>query len=66
MYSWVGLSGTAIWNTEDYSLDSFKIDKITEYEDVRITKSISELSTAVGKYLKDKIDVIKIITELRS
>lgn len=66
LYSWVGLSGMATWNTEDYSLESFKIDKITEYEDIPITKSISELSSAVGKHLRDKIDVIKMISELRS
>lgn len=66
LYSWVGLSGIAQWNTEDYSLDSFKIEKITEYEDIPLSKSMSELSSVVGKYLKDKVDVIKTISELRS
>ncbi|MFC1549465.1 hypothetical protein ACFL4R_01180 [Nitrospirota bacterium] len=66
LYSWVGLSGTAKWNTEDYSIDSFSIDKITEYEDIPVTKSISELSSIAGKHLKDKVDVIKTISELRS
>ncbi len=66
LYSWVGLSGTAKWTTEDYSLDSFRIEKITEYEDIPITKSISELSSIAGKHLKDKIDVIKTISELRN
>lgn len=66
LYSWVGLSGIAQWNTEDYSLDSFKIEKITEYKEVPLSKSLFELSSVVGKYLKDKVDVIKTVSELRS
>lgn len=66
LYSWVGLYGMAKWNTDDYSLESFTIEKITEYEDAPISKGISELSSVVGGYLKDKVDVIKLISELRS
>jgi hypothetical protein len=65
LYSWVGLLGKAKWNTEDYLLDSFKIEKVTEYQDTPLLKGTTELSSMVGKYLKDKIDVIKIVSDLR-
>ncbi len=65
LYTWVGLSGYATWNVGDYSLESFKIEKVTDYEEYPISKSISELSSIIGKHLKDKIDVVSIVSELR-
>jgi hypothetical protein len=65
LYSWVGLKGKAVWNIEDYSMDSFKVDKVTEYQETSLSKGIAELSSLIGKYLKDKTDVIKTVSELR-
>lgn len=65
LYSWVGLLGKAKWNTEDYSLDSFRIEKVTEFHDTSLLKGTAELSSMVGRYLKDKSDVIKIVSDLR-
>ncbi|MBF0404699.1 hypothetical protein [Candidatus Magnetominusculus xianensis] len=66
LYCWVGFSGIAKWNADDYSIESFNIEEIIDYEDMPITKSISKLSLIAGRYFQDDIDVVKIISEMRS
>lgn len=65
LYSWVGLKGKAIWNTENYLIESFKGEGVTGYQETPLSKGIAELSSLAGKYLKDKTDVVKTIAELR-
>ncbi|MBF0515492.1 MAG: hypothetical protein HQK97_00035 [Nitrospirae bacterium] len=65
LYYWVGLSGTAKWNADDYSIQSFTIEEIIEYADTPINESISKLSSVAEKYFQNDIDVDKIISEMR-
>ena len=63
LYSWVGLSGTAKWNTEDYSIVEFQTEKITEYQETSLSSAMTELSSLIGKYFKDIKDVKKYVNE---
>lgn len=66
LYSWVGLYGTAKWDSKDLSLKDFSIDRITEYEDTPLTEAVAKLSEVAGQYFEDIDDVEGYISALRS
>ena len=65
LYSLVGLIGNSRWNLDDYTIESFEITGLLNYEDTPITDAISELSKTIGKYWADTKDVIKAVSEIR-
>lgn len=65
LYTWVGISGIATWNIEDYSIESFRIKEITEYRESSLLGGLNKLFFMIGKYWKGEIDVVKAVSELR-
>jgi hypothetical protein len=65
LYSWMGLRGTATWCTEDFTMEDFKIEDITEYEEQPLKKSMDELSRLIGTYWQDEKDVTGTIAQMR-
>lgn len=66
LYKAVGLKGTASWNSRDFSIESFRIESITDYEEISLSKSINELSKLAGKYFSDIDDVEQYVFNLRN
>jgi hypothetical protein len=65
LYSWMGLRGTATWCTEDYTMEEFKIEDITTYEDQSFKQNMNELSALIGKYWQDEKDVVGTVSNIR-
>jgi hypothetical protein len=66
LYNWIGLKGEAKWNSGDFSLQSFRITGITEYEDSSILETFRELRDLIGEYFKDIEDPDDYVRKLRS
>lgn len=65
LYKWVGLYGEAKWSTRDNSLTKFRVERITDFEDLPIDEAISKLSEAVGRHFSGIGDVEGYVGELR-
>lgn len=65
LYKLVSLSGVAKWDAHDLILEDFYIKKMGEYEGRSISSAVDELSTVIGQYFKDIIDVPAYISEIR-
>lgn len=66
LYERVGLRGTAIWNTSDWSIQSFRVTEILEYQDTPLREAIAELATASGPSAwADETDIEQAIAKLR-
>lgn len=44
LYQWVGLDGTATWNMWNWSMESFVVSHITEYDGVSLAEALSGLA----------------------
>lgn len=56
LYERVGVHGFAEWEAENLVVASFKIDKITEYEETPIGKAVADLAEASGEDAWTDID----------
>jgi hypothetical protein len=65
LYSWVGLWGTAKWRSNDLSLQEFRVEQVTQYEDTPLTQAMASLSEAAGEYFEGIEDVQRYVSELR-
>jgi hypothetical protein len=65
LYEHVGLTGRATWNTETWSLISFDVHSITQYEGGSIKEAFRELADAAGDAWTDIEDVKGYIRSLR-
>ncbi len=65
LYEFVSLSGVAKWDAHDLVLEDFHIKNIGGYEGQSISSTIKELSSAIGSYFKDIVDVKSYISEIR-
>lgn len=65
LYEYVGLSGKATWNSATWSLVSFNVQSITDYEDGSIKGAFQELADAAGDAWTDVSDVTAYIRSLR-
>jgi hypothetical protein len=61
----MGLRGTATWCTEDYTMEEFKIEDITTYEDQPFKQNMNELSALIGKYWQNEKDVVGTVSSIR-
>lgn len=64
LYAWVGLSGTAVWDTKDLSLLEFRVEAITEYVDTPVSDAFWELAEVAGSCF-DGVDPVRFVRELR-
>ena len=65
LYEHVGLSGKATWNSETWSLVSFNVQSITQYEGGSIKEAFQELADAAGDAWADVPNVTAYIRSLR-
>lgn len=65
LYMWVGILGKATWNINDYTIESFDIKGITEYNGGSIIEGFKELSEIAGKYW-DGVEAIQTVKKIRS
>ncbi len=65
LYKYVGLEGIAKTNVDDFTIDSFEILRITNYEDIPLTEAMKELRKVAGKHWDKIEDPDKYIAELR-
>jgi hypothetical protein len=65
LYTWVGLRGEAKWRSNDLSLQQFRVDEVTQYQDTRLTEAMATLSEAAGRYFEGIEDVQRYVSELR-
>ncbi len=65
LYDYVGIKGTAKWNVENYQIEHFEIDRLTEYQQMPISKAVNELAKEFGKYFDAIDDVNKHVSDIR-
>jgi len=65
LYEYVGLSGKAKWNSETWSIISFNVQSITQFEGGSIQEAFQELADAAGDAWSDVEDVTSYIRSLR-
>ena len=66
LYSWVGLSGKARWDSKYFQIQDFEVEEIIDYEPGSTLNTLQEISKTVGKYYKDITDVKTYINDLRN
>lgn len=66
LYSWVGLSGIARWRKEDRSIDHFRVEKITEYEDTEVSQAFNALSLTSSQYYIHVEDIVEYVNNIRN
>ncbi|HMR81722.1 MAG TPA: hypothetical protein PKE30_01270 [Niabella sp.] len=57
LYDFIGITGTATWNINNFKIENFKIDKIIEIDNKPITETLEELRGIIGKYWDEVEDV---------
>jgi hypothetical protein len=65
LYSWVGLRGPAKWSPGDLSLQEFRAEEVTLYEDTPLTEAMERLAHAASGYFDGIDDVQRYVSELR-
>lgn len=65
LYENIGLTGRATWNTQNWSMTTFEIHNITQYEGGSIKDAFRELANAAGDAWSDIDDVKEYIRSLR-
>ncbi|MCB1189631.1 MAG: hypothetical protein H7A23_17660 [Leptospiraceae bacterium] len=64
LYEYVGVTGEAKWNPDDYSIQSLDIERIENYEQADPSNIMAELSKEIGHYFKN-INPEQYVSELR-
>lgn len=64
LYSWVGVSGKAKWNTQNLDIDAFHIEKINDYGETTALSAFESLSDLIGSYWNG-VDAIDAVEKLR-
>jgi hypothetical protein len=65
LHEWVGLEGEAKWNLETWSLEDFKVTRITEYRETDVVTAFELLATAAGDAW-DGVDAEEYVGDLRA
>lgn len=66
LYSWVGLSGKARWDSKFFQIQDFEVEEIIDYEPGSALKTLSEIGSSISKYYEDVTDVKAYINDLRN
>jgi len=66
LYDWVGLSGKARWDSEEFKIQDFIVESIINYSPGSARRGLDELRAIAGKYFSDIQDVNKFVGELRN
>lgn len=67
LYTWVGLQGTAVLNSDTLDITEFRVEEITEYEGKKSIKEVMlDLSALANEYYSDIDDVEEYVHHLRS
>lgn len=65
LQEWVGLEGEAKWDSETWSMQSFRATRITEYHDTNPVEAFSKLAATSGNAWDD-VDAEEFVRELRA
>jgi hypothetical protein len=66
LYQVVGLSGTAVWNTTSWKVESFTILRVLDYEQASLQQAFAELAQAAPTAWAEVTDVSAEVRRLRS
>lgn len=67
LYTWVGLKGVAILDSDSLEILDFRVEEMTNYEGtLPLSEAIAELSSLAGKYYADIGNVEKYVESLRN
>lgn len=65
LYTEVGITGTAIWDTREWILEDFVIERITEYSPKGVAAALQSLYETMGTHLEAIEDINSFLSELR-
>jgi hypothetical protein len=66
LYSWVGLSGKARWESKFFKILDFEVEKIIDFEPGSALQTLSEIGSSIRKHYEDVTDVKAYIDDLRN
>lgn len=65
LYTWVGISGVARWDSVTGDILEFRATSISPYVDVDLKEAIDRLSDSIGKYWDEEIEVGLLLSSIR-
>lgn len=65
LFTEVGVTGKATWDSLDWKLEEFEIESITDYSGTKIRTALQGLYETAGKYLESIEDIDAFIAEVR-
>jgi hypothetical protein len=65
LYTEVGITGTAVWDTRDWIIEDFTIEQITEYSSKGVAAALQGLYETMGTHLEALENIDSFISEIR-